>query len=224
MIGLAVGMVRFVLEFVYTAPSCASKLIDTRPWLIQNVHYLHFGLFLFFVVLISCIIISLMTPPIDSKHLYRLTYWTKYSDKARVNIGDPLYNQATQDGAYNKAFNSYENNNDLILEGMEGYGARSHQTQPRPAQMDMIETTGPEQRSAMAKVIYTMCCMGKELEEEGKTSYDVASTEIDEKLTRDDEAKFAATLALEDDMPALICNSNAIFLLVVASFFWGVYA
>jgi len=39
-----------------------------------------------------------------------------------------------------------------------------------------------------------------------------------------DEAKFASTLAVQEPGPQQWCNANAILLLVIASFFWGLYA
>ena len=42
MVGLFVGMVRFIWEFSYgAAPPCGTE--DTRHFLISKVHYLHFG-------------------------------------------------------------------------------------------------------------------------------------------------------------------------------------
>ena len=34
------------------------------------------------------IVVSLMTKPIDKKHLYRLTYWSRNSTKVRVELED----------------------------------------------------------------------------------------------------------------------------------------
>ena len=81
MIGLLLGMIRFVMEFMYTAPACWAEEEDARPGFVKNFHYLHFGLVLFIIVCIATTAISLMTERIDPIHLYRLTIWTKFSDK-----------------------------------------------------------------------------------------------------------------------------------------------
>jgi len=90
MIGLLLGMIRFVMEFVYTAPACWADEEDARPGFVKNFHYLHFGLVLFIIVCIATTVISLMTERIDSIHLYRLTVWTKYSDKVKKKFDHRL--------------------------------------------------------------------------------------------------------------------------------------
>ncbi|CAG0918286.1 unnamed protein product, partial [Notodromas monacha] len=69
MVGLAVGLVRFGLEFAYKAPYCGSGLSDTRPDFVKifvgKVHFLHFGLGLFLLVATVAVIVSLLTKPVD---------------------------------------------------------------------------------------------------------------------------------------------------------------
>ncbi|MCL4133153.1 UNVERIFIED_CONTAM: hypothetical protein GTU68_031820 [Idotea baltica] len=71
MIGLILGMVRFVLEFSYVVPSCGSDLPDPRPEIIKilvgNIHYLHFSIILFFVTLAVSVSVSMATEPIPDK-------------------------------------------------------------------------------------------------------------------------------------------------------------
>ena len=68
MVGLVVGLVRFIWEFSYgPAPPCGD--IDTRSPIITKVHYLHFGIILFVIVMAVTTIISLLTKPIDKKHV-----------------------------------------------------------------------------------------------------------------------------------------------------------
>ncbi|CAN7986250.1 unnamed protein product [Ixodes hexagonus] len=67
MIGLAVGMSRFIWEFSYHVPGCGSTDPDPRPAIISSVHYLHFAVILFLVAVITTVVISLLTPPIDDK-------------------------------------------------------------------------------------------------------------------------------------------------------------
>ena len=40
-----------------------------KPDIISKVHYLHFGIILFVIVAVLCIVISLLTEPIDPKHV-----------------------------------------------------------------------------------------------------------------------------------------------------------
>ena len=69
MIGLVVGMIRFIWEFSYTTPPCGHEHEDKRPAIIKDVHYLHFGCILWFIVMVATVIISILTPPIDDKHV-----------------------------------------------------------------------------------------------------------------------------------------------------------
>ena len=69
MAGLAVGLTRFIWENVYSSVSCGQEGEDKRPAIIKDVHYLHFGIILFSIVFIMAIIISLLTTPIDDKHV-----------------------------------------------------------------------------------------------------------------------------------------------------------
>ncbi|XP_063056320.1 sodium/glucose cotransporter 4 [Engraulis encrasicolus] len=87
MVGLVVGMVRMVMEFVYGTPSCGQE--DTRPAVLKDVHYLYFALILLAVSALVITVISLCTAPIEDKHLVRLTWWTRHSKEHRVELDDP---------------------------------------------------------------------------------------------------------------------------------------
>ncbi|XP_047228068.1 sodium/glucose cotransporter 1-like [Girardinichthys multiradiatus] len=85
-IGLPIGLSRMITEFAYGTGSCNNP--SNCPDIICGVHYLYFGMILF---LVSCIIIvgvSLMTQPIDDKHLYRLCWSLRNRTEERVDI-DP---------------------------------------------------------------------------------------------------------------------------------------
>ncbi|XP_064612119.1 sodium/glucose cotransporter 4-like [Liolophura sinensis] len=86
MIGLVVGLIRFAWEYSYPAFPCGTPGDDPKPAIIGKVHYLHFGIILFGVVVIACTVISLLTAPIDDVHLYRLTFWTRHSKAERIDI------------------------------------------------------------------------------------------------------------------------------------------
>ena len=69
MIGLIVGMIRFVWQFSYQEPACINSHLDKRPAIIKNVHFLHFGVILFFITCAASWAISLLTPPIPDKYV-----------------------------------------------------------------------------------------------------------------------------------------------------------
>ena len=67
MVGLVLGVTRFILEFVYPPPLCGEE--DTRPANIANVHFLYFAIILFGIVCLVAIVVSYMTTPIDEQHV-----------------------------------------------------------------------------------------------------------------------------------------------------------
>ncbi|KAL8575179.1 hypothetical protein ACOMHN_042489 [Nucella lapillus] len=83
-VGLAVGIIRMALDFGYGSPACGEE--DTRPLIIAKVHFLYFTIILFVVALLAIVIISLLTPPIDSCHIVRLTWHTRHSEEERVEF------------------------------------------------------------------------------------------------------------------------------------------
>ncbi|KAM9848261.1 sodium/glucose cotransporter 4 [Aulostomus maculatus] len=84
MIGLVVGVVRMVLEFSYTAPSCGQP--DGRPAVLAHVHYLYFALILLTITCLITAAVSLATPPIPKEHLHRLTWWSRHSQEPRIDL------------------------------------------------------------------------------------------------------------------------------------------
>uniref|UniRef100_A0A673N908 Sodium/glucose cotransporter 1 n=1 Tax=Sinocyclocheilus rhinocerous TaxID=307959 RepID=A0A673N908_9TELE len=66
-IGLLVGLARMITEFAYGTGSCVSP--SHCPTIICGVHYLYFALIIFGLSCILILGISLMTKPIDDKHV-----------------------------------------------------------------------------------------------------------------------------------------------------------
>ncbi|XP_005521350.2 PREDICTED: sodium/glucose cotransporter 4 [Pseudopodoces humilis] len=83
-VGLVVGLVRMIMEFIYTAPSCGEE--DRRPAVLKNVHYLYFALILSALTTIVIVIISLCTPPIPEEKLDSLTWWTRHRKPPAINL------------------------------------------------------------------------------------------------------------------------------------------
>ncbi|XP_063263191.1 sodium/glucose cotransporter 4 [Prinia subflava] len=85
-VGLAVGLVRMIMDFVYTAPSCGEE--DRRPALVKDVHYLYFALILCALTAIVTVTISLCTAPIPEEKLDSLTWWTRHKKAPATNLED----------------------------------------------------------------------------------------------------------------------------------------
>lgn len=58
-VGLTVGCIRMLLDFVYPAPPCYQE--DTRPGVVKHVHYLYFSIILAFITLAVVVVVSLST-------------------------------------------------------------------------------------------------------------------------------------------------------------------
>ncbi|XP_047228955.1 sodium/glucose cotransporter 1-like isoform X3 [Girardinichthys multiradiatus] len=83
-VGLIVGLTRMITEFAYGTGNCVSP--SNCPAIICGVHYLYFGLILFTISCIVIVGVSLITKPIDNKHLHRLCWSLRNSTEERVDI------------------------------------------------------------------------------------------------------------------------------------------
>ncbi|XP_014772047.1 sodium/glucose cotransporter 4 [Octopus bimaculoides] len=75
MSGLFIGLLRFIWEFSYANVPCGEE--GSRPSIITDVHYLHFGLILFGIVIFITVAVSLVSKPKPPHELHNLTYWTR---------------------------------------------------------------------------------------------------------------------------------------------------
>jgi len=66
MIGTVTGLIRLILETSYPSPKCSE---DTRPDILKNFHYLYFCTCLFVLSLLTIVVVSLLTDPIDPKYV-----------------------------------------------------------------------------------------------------------------------------------------------------------
>ena len=60
-VGFIVGAIRMILDFTHLEPRCGEE--DTRPSIIAKVHYMYFALILFWITVITIVVISLFTEP-----------------------------------------------------------------------------------------------------------------------------------------------------------------
>ncbi|NXG21111.1 SC5A9 protein, partial [Grallaria varia] len=93
MVGLAVGLVRMIIEFIYSTPSCGEE--DRRPAVLKDLHYLYFALILCVLTAIVIVLISLCTPPVPEEKLARLTWWTRHRKGPAIDLKN-YKNEAAQ--------------------------------------------------------------------------------------------------------------------------------
>ncbi|KAG8433292.1 hypothetical protein GDO86_017541 [Hymenochirus boettgeri] len=79
-IGLTVGLIRMVLDFVYAAPQCDQP--DTRPEIVKYVHYLYLSMILGLLTLVVVVAVSLWTDPPSNEMISRLTWFTRFDSSA----------------------------------------------------------------------------------------------------------------------------------------------
>ncbi|XP_077806007.1 putative glucose sensor protein SLC5A4 isoform X2 [Macaca mulatta] len=97
MVGLAMGLIRMITEFVYGTPSCLAP--SNCPKIICGVHYLYFSIILFFGSMLVVLGISLLTKPIPDVHLYRLCWVLRNSTEERIDIdAEEKSQEETDDG------------------------------------------------------------------------------------------------------------------------------
>ncbi|XP_032899392.1 LOW QUALITY PROTEIN: sodium/glucose cotransporter 1-like [Amblyraja radiata] len=82
--GLAMGLSRMIPEFVFGTGSCVSP--SNCPLIICGIHYLYFAIILFVTTVLLILTISLLTKPIEDKHLHRLCWTLRNSTEEREDL------------------------------------------------------------------------------------------------------------------------------------------
>uniref|UniRef100_A0A671YEC7 Sodium/myo-inositol cotransporter 2 n=1 Tax=Sparus aurata TaxID=8175 RepID=A0A671YEC7_SPAAU len=75
-LGLLVGCIRMLLDFIYPAPLCYE--VDDRPGVLKYVHYLYFSVLLSFITLVVVVVVSLATEEPKPEQVSRLTWFTRF--------------------------------------------------------------------------------------------------------------------------------------------------
>lgn len=84
-IGLTVGVIRMVLDFVYPEPLCFEE--DSRPSVVKHVHYLYFSTMLSFLTLAVVLVVSLATEkptPEQVNHHYGAAFTIVYESQMHM--------------------------------------------------------------------------------------------------------------------------------------------
>jgi hypothetical protein len=72
-----------ILEFSYAglAPDCLEGLPDPTPSIVKDVHFLHFGIILFVLVVLVTVVISLLTPPLPKSQIVNTTFASRHDHR-----------------------------------------------------------------------------------------------------------------------------------------------
>ncbi|OXB81915.1 UNVERIFIED_CONTAM: hypothetical protein H355_015112 [Colinus virginianus] len=104
MAGLALGLARMGLELAHPVPRCGVP--DRRPWLLADLHYLHFAALLCATAGAVVVGGSLMTPPPPSERLQDLTWWSLSQVPPQHSTDDTL--QRCPDGSCSATLGSQQ--------------------------------------------------------------------------------------------------------------------
>ncbi|KAF6019352.1 SLC5A9 [Bugula neritina] len=211
MVGLAVGLVRFVWEFSYgPAPPCGET--DTRPAIITKVHYLHFGCILFAIVCIVTISISLLTKPIHEKHLKRLTYCSRFEEGERVPIeGRGRENDSKSTIASNRSVGASEEDEEALNGSTLPLKEKKDRDENEymDVEEDVTEDVTVEDKSPCYKRALYWICGIERLRNSSSKQENISSVNMS---------------IDENPCHSTIVNILAMTLMIATAFVWGFYA
>ncbi|NXK91932.1 SC5AB protein, partial [Formicarius rufipectus] len=75
LVGLLLGVVRLVLDFIYPEPRCGEP--DGRPGVVKYMHYLYFSMVLAAISTLTVLLVSVATEPPAPEMISRLTWFTR---------------------------------------------------------------------------------------------------------------------------------------------------
>nr|XP_058892975.1 sodium/myo-inositol cotransporter 2 isoform X5 [Kogia breviceps] len=184
-LGLLLGLVRLVLDFIYVQPRCDQP--DERPAVVKDVHYLYFSMILSSVTLITVSAVSWFTEPPSKEMVSRLTWFARHDpmiQKEQVPPATPLpltlsQNRTPEASRTNIQF-------EIVQENM-----------PKTHSCDMTK-----KQSKVVKAILWLCGVESKGKEELPSRADPVIVSLDEN-------PLVKTLL---DVNLIICISCAIFL------------
>ncbi|XP_033614363.1 sodium/myo-inositol cotransporter 2 isoform X6 [Fukomys damarensis] len=184
-VGLLLGLLRLVLDFLYPQPRCDQP--DERPAVVKYIHYLYFSMVLSAATLITVCAVSWLTKPPSKETVSRLTWFTRHNpvaQKEQVPPEAPLPPTASQ----NRTPEATSTN--IQFQIVQENTSKTHSCDATPKQ------------SKVSKAILWLCGMGNKGKEEppGKAEPVLMSSE---------ESPVVKTLL---DINCIICITCAIFL------------
>ncbi|XP_059107185.1 sodium/myo-inositol cotransporter 2 isoform X4 [Peromyscus eremicus] len=183
-LGLLLGLVRLVLDFIYVQPRCDQP--DERPAVVKDVHYLYFSMILSSATLVTVITVSWFTETPSKEMVSRLTWFTRHEpvvQKDPVPLANPLTTTLPQNGTTEAASTSIQ------LETIQENKSKAHSQDVSRKQ------------SKVLKAMLWLCGMEKDKEEPPSKAEPV--------IVSLEENPLVKTVL---DINCLVCVSCAIFL------------
>uniref|UniRef100_A0A8C6G1F2 Sodium/myo-inositol cotransporter 2 n=1 Tax=Moschus moschiferus TaxID=68415 RepID=A0A8C6G1F2_MOSMO len=184
-LGLLLGLVRLILDFIYVQPRCDQ--LDERPAVVKDVHYLYFSMILSSVTLITVCAVSWFTEPPSKEMVSRLTWFTRHDpvvQKEQVPSATPPPLTLSQNGTPEAS----------------GTNIQFEMVQENMSKTHSCDTT--TKRSKVVKAIFWLCGVDNKGKEQAPSRVDLIMVSLEEN-------PLVKTLL---DLNLIICISCAIFL------------
>ncbi|XP_012673237.2 sodium/myo-inositol cotransporter 2 [Clupea harengus] len=101
LLGLIIGCVRMILDFVYPMPLCDEE--DTRPPVLKYVHYLYFSIILSAITVAIVVCVSLATKEPLPEQISGLTWFSRFETVVRSEKSTHTVTEAREDSPENHA-------------------------------------------------------------------------------------------------------------------------
>ncbi|XP_005224898.1 sodium/glucose cotransporter 2 isoform X1 [Bos indicus x Bos taurus] len=211
--GLLMGLARLVPEFSFGSGSCVRP--SGCPALLCRVHYLYFAILLFVCSGLLTLVVSLCTPPIPRKHLYRLVFSLRHSKEEREDLDAEELEGPTAAPVQNgRPEHAVEMEGKALPLGV-GAGELQEQSVLRLTVRPQLLPAPPPPRPGLLRQCLLWFC--------GVSRGGVGSPQ---RPTQEETTAAARRLEdiSEDPRWARVVNLNALLMMAVATFLWGFYA
>nr|XP_046272267.1 sodium/myo-inositol cotransporter 2 [Scatophagus argus] len=199
-IGLVVGCIRMLLDFIYPAPLCYEE--DDRPGVLKYVHYLYFSILLSIITMIVVVAVSLATEEPKPEQVSGLTWFTRFDS---MGPKEQVFSVERSTVALDK-ITSHTNGTGITGEQEGGNGKASRHRKDSSSSVSSVQS-----QSRLLSALYWLC--GMETRREGD----------DNPATPPQPEQ--ATCSLEEKTHLrLLVNVNLIICLSVTAFivgYWG---
>ncbi|KAM4829151.1 sodium/myo-inositol cotransporter 2 isoform 2-T2 [Thomomys bottae] len=158
-LGLFLGLVRLVLDFIYVQPRCDQP--DERPAVVKDVHYLYFSMILSSTTLVTVCAVSWLTDPPSKEMVSRLTWFSRH---------DPIVQKEQVQPAATLSHNGIPEATDTSfqLEMAQDNSSKAH------------SGDGIHKQSKMVKAILCLCGMEDKGREEAPTRMEAVIVSLEE--------------------------------------------
>ncbi|XP_019843413.2 sodium/glucose cotransporter 2 isoform X1 [Bos indicus] len=211
--GLLMGLARLVPEFSFGSGSCVRP--SGCPALLCRVHYLYFAILLFVCSGLLTLVVSLCTPPIPRKHLYRLVFSLRHSKEEREDLDAEELEGPTAAPVQNgRPEHAVEMEGKALPLGV-GAGELQEQSVLRLTVRPQLLPAPPPPRPGLLRQCLLWFC--------GVSRGGAGSPQ---RPTQEETTAAARRLEdiSEDPRWARVVNLNALLMMAVATFLWGFYA